>query len=40
LNNVYTLQYLVTGSDRPRSYLLKWLLNKAPVKAKDFAPLP
>jgi hypothetical protein len=40
LNNVYTLLYLVTGSDRPRSYLMKWLRSKPPVKVKDFAPLP
>jgi len=25
MNNIYTLEYLVTGEDRPRGYLFRWL---------------
>lgn len=29
LNNVYTLDYLITGIDAPRGYLFRWLTRKS-----------
>jgi hypothetical protein len=28
MNNVYTLNYLITGVDSPRGYLLQWLARR------------
>lgn len=28
MNNAYTLEYLVTGEDRPRGYIFRWLKNR------------
>ena len=35
LNNLYTLQYLVTGHDAPRGWVMQWLEEKraAPAQA-------
>jgi len=27
MNNVYTLDYLITGIDKPRGYVFQWLLS-------------
>ena len=29
MNNAYTLEYLVSGEDRPRGYVFRWLDSRA-----------
>jgi hypothetical protein len=36
INNIYTLNYLITGEDQPRGYLFRWIesLRSKPVSVK------